>query len=113
MLWTRGVCTGKLDIQRFVDCASTATAKVFGLFPRKGTVSVGADADIVVWDPKYRGKISAKKQYMNVDYNPYEGETIKGRPSFVTVRGEAVAKDGEFVGSTKHGQFIKREPNHF
>jgi len=113
MLWTKGVCEGKLDLHRFVDSASTATAKIFGLFPRKGTVSVGADADIVVWDPKYKGTITARKQYMNVDYNPYEGQTIKGRPSYVTVRGEPVAQDGKFIGELGHGQLLRREPTHF
>jgi dihydropyrimidinase len=113
MLWTEGVCTGKLDIHRFVDCASTETAKVFGLFPRKGTISVGADADIVIWDPKYRGKISARTHHMNVDYNPYEGKTIKGRPARVLVRGSTVAKNGSFTGQLGHGRFLKRTPNHF
>ncbi len=113
MFWTHGVCEGRIDMHRFVDCASTQTAKIFGLFPRKGTIAVGSDADIVVWDPKYRGKISARKHYMNIDYNPYEGWTTKGRPALVTVRGETVAKDGEFVGKLGHGQFLSREPTHF
>ncbi len=113
MLWTKGVAEGRLDMHRFVDCASTETAKVFGLFPRKGTISVGSDADIVVWDPRYKGKISARKHYMNVDYNPYDGWDIKGRPSLVTVRGKVVARDGEFVGTLGHGQLLKREPTHF
>lgn len=113
MLWTEGVCTGRLDPARFVEVGSTAAAKIFGLFPRKGVVAVGADADLVVWDPKYRGKISARRHHMNVDYNPYEGREIKGRPALVTVRGETVAKDGKFVGKTGRGQLVKREPNHF
>ncbi|MCB1070630.1 MAG: dihydropyrimidinase [Verrucomicrobia bacterium] len=113
VFWTKGVCEGRIDLHRFVACASTETAKVFGLFPRKGTVSVGADADLVIWDPKYRGKIRQKKQHMNVDYNPFEGWDIKGRPSVVTVRGQVVARDGVFVGKLGHGQLVKREPNHF
>lgn len=113
MLWTEGVCGGRLDLERFVDCASTAAAKVFGLFPRKGTIAIGSDADLVVWDAKYRGQISARKHHMNVDYNPYEGREIKGRPALVTVRGETVARDGKFVGQLGHGQLLQREPTHF
>ena len=113
MLWTKGVCTGKLDIHRFVDCASTQTAKIFGLFPRKGTVSVGADADVVIWDAKYRGKISARTHHMNIDYSAYEGETIRGRPAQVLVRGATVAENGRFTGELGHGQFLQRCPTHF
>lgn len=113
MLWTKGVCTGKLDIHRFVDCASTQTAKIFGLFPRKGTVSVGADADVVIWDAKYRGKISARTHHMNIDYSAYEGETIRGRPAQVLVRGATVAENGRFTGELGHGQFLERCPSHF
>lgn len=113
MLWTRGVSTGKLTMNQFVDVGSTQAAKLFGLFPRKGTIAVGSDADLVVWDPKYRGTISARKQYMNVDYNPYEGCEITGRPAVVTVRGEIAARSGKFVGKIGRGKLIKREPNHF
>ena len=113
VLWTKGVGEGRINLHQFVDCASTQAAKLFGLFPRKGTVSVGADADLVIWDPKYRGTISARKQYMNLDYNPFEGWKITGRPSLVTVRGEVAAKDGKFVGKLGRGKLIKREPNHF
>jgi len=82
-------------------------------FPRKGTVAVGSDADLVVYDPNYRGKISVKTQLMNVDYSAFEGWEIKGRPSVVTVRGELAAKDGKFVGKVGRGKLIKREPTHF
>ena len=111
--WTRGVCEGRIDMHQFVDTASTQAAKLFGLFPRKGTIAVGSDADLVVWDPKYRGKISVKNQHMNLDYNPFEGWEIKGRPHVVTVRGQVAAKDGKFVGKVGRGKLIKREPNHF
>jgi dihydropyrimidinase len=83
------------------------------MFPRKGTVAVGADADLVIWDPNYRGTISAKKQYMNLDYNPFEGWKITGRPAVVTVRGEVAVKDGKFVGKIGRGKLVKREPTHF
>jgi hypothetical protein len=113
VLWTKGVGEGRINLHQFVDCASTQAAKLFGLFPRKGTVAVGADADLVIWDPKYRGTISAKKQYMNLDYNPFEGWKITGRPSLVTVRGEVAVKDGKFVGKLGRGKLVKREPSHF
>jgi dihydropyrimidinase len=112
LLYTHGVASGRIDLNTFVDCASTQAAKLFGLFPRKGTIQLGADADLVVWDPNYRGKISVKEQYMNVDYSAFEGWEIQGRPSVVTVRGKVQAKDGKFVGDVVRGQLLKREPTH-
>ena len=112
LLWTRGVCEGRLNLHRFVDVASTQAAKIFGLYPRKGAIAVGSDADLVVWDPSYNGRISARKQYMNVDYNPFEGWPVKGRASTVTVRGEIVAEAGRFTGRLGRGQLLRREPNH-
>ncbi len=113
VLYTYGVKTGKIDLHTFVNAASTQVAKLFGLFPRKGTIQPGADADLVVYDPDYRGKISAKKQEMNVDYNVFEGWKIEGRPSIVTVRGQVAVRDGKFVGKHGHGKFLQRKPNHF
>jgi dihydropyrimidinase len=113
VLYTHGVDAGRLTLNQFVDVGSTQAAKLFGLFPRKGTVAVGSDADLVVWDPGYQGTISARKQYMAVDYNPFEGWKITGRPHVVTVRGEIAAKDGKFVGKLGRGKLVKREPNHF
>ncbi|MCE9614676.1 MAG: dihydropyrimidinase [Lentisphaerae bacterium] len=113
VLWTHGVDQGRLNLHQFVDCGSTQAAKLFGLFPRKGTIAVGSDADLVVWDAKYRGKITARKQHMNVDYNPFEGWAITGRPHAVTVRGEVAAKDGKFIGTIGRGKLIKRDPTHF
>jgi len=113
LLYTYGVTTGRLDLHTFVDCASTQAAKIFGLFPRKGTIAVGSDADLVVYDPNYRGTISAKTHSLNLDYSAFEGWEIKGRPSVVTVRGEVAVRDGQFVGRIGHGQFLKREPTHF
>ncbi len=113
LLYTHGVCGGRLDLCRFVDVASTSAAKIFGLFPRKGTIQVGSDADIVVYDPEWKGKISAKTHHMNIDYNPFEGFEVRGRCSAVTVRGKVQVRDGEFVGEKGRGRFLKREPNHF
>jgi len=113
VLYTYGVKRGRLDLHRFVDAASTQAAKLFGLFPRKGSIQPGSDADLVVYDPQYRGTISVKTQTMNVDYNPFEGLAIEGRPSVVTVRGQVAVRDGQFVGQTDRGKFLPREPNHF
>jgi dihydropyrimidinase len=113
LLYTFGVDAGRLSLNRFVDCASTQAAKLFGLFPRKGTVAVGSDADLMVYDPTYRGVLSAKAQRQNVDYNAFEGAAITGRPHVVTVRGKVAVRDGKFVGEANRGRFLKREPNHF
>jgi len=113
LLYTHGVCRGRLDLNTFVDAASTQAAKLFGLYPRKGTIQAGSDADLVVYDPGYRGKISAATQLMAVDYSAYEGWEIEGRPSLVTVRGQVQVREGQFVGNLGHGQFLAREPTHF
>jgi len=113
LLYTYGVSRGTLDIHRFVDAASTRAAKLFGLFPRKGTIAVGSDADLVVYDPAYRGTLSAERQLMNLDYNGFEGMEIDGRPSVVTVRGRVAVRDGQFVGEPGRGRLLRREPTHF
>ena len=112
-LFTTGVKTGKLDLNRFVDCLSTQAAKLFGLYPRKGAIAVGSDADLVVFDPKLKGTITAAQHHMAVDYNPFENMHIEGKPTTVTVRGQVMINDGQFVGNATRGQFLKREPNHF
>lgn len=113
LLFTHGVKEGRLDLHRFVDVASTSVAKVFGLYPRKGTIAVGADADLVVYDPDYQGVISAATHHMNIDYNAFEGWKITGRPAYVTVRGQLAVKDGTFCGRKGRGKFLRREPSHF
>ncbi|MDB6167982.1 MAG: dihydropyrimidinase [Verrucomicrobia bacterium] len=113
LLYTYGVKTGKIDLHKLVDVASTQVAKLFDLFPRKGTIQPGADADLVVFDPDYRGRISAKTQLMNVDYSAFEGWPVEGRPSVVTVRGAVAARDGKFTGTVGRGQFLRRSPSHF
>jgi dihydropyrimidinase len=112
LYYTRGVKGGKVDLQTFVNTASTQAAKLFGLFPRKGTIQVGSDADLVVYDPDYRGTISARTHQMNLDYNSFEGFEIEGRPHVVTVRGKVSARDGKFVGDFGRGRYLEREPTH-
>lgn len=113
LLYTYGVKRGILDLHRFVDAASTRAAKLFGLFPRKGTIAVGSDADLVIYDPEYRGVLSAATQHANCDYNGFEGMAIEGRPSVVTVRGRVQVKDAKFVGERGRGRLLKREPAWF
>jgi len=113
LYFTHGVKKGRMDLHRFVDTASTQAAKLFGLFPRKGAIQPGSDADLVVYDPNYRGTISAKTHSMNLDYNSFEGFVIEGRPHVVTVRGKVAARDGKFVGEVGRGKLLKREPTHF
>ena len=108
LLYTYGVTTGKIDLHTFVATASTNAAKRFGLFPRKGAVEVGSDADLVIYDPNYTGTISAETHAMNTDYSGFEGMEIKGRPSLVTVRGQVAARNGEFTGTPGRGHLLKR-----
>ncbi len=110
LMYTRGVVTGQIDIHRFVDALSTRAAKLFGLFPRKGTIAPGSDADLVVFDPTYRGIISVKTQHTQNDYNAFEEFGVKGRASVVTVRGKVQVRDGVFVGDRFRGRFLAREP---
>jgi dihydropyrimidinase len=110
LMYSQGVRTGRLDLHRFVDALSTRAAKLFGLFPRKGAIAPGCDADLVIFDPQYRGTISAKMQHTNNDYNGFEGFPIEGRPSIVTVRGKVQVRDGVFIGEQGRGKFLAREP---
>jgi dihydropyrimidinase len=112
LLYTHGVAKGRIDLHRFVHVASTQAAKLFGLFPRKGTVQPGADADLVVFDPNHRGVLAARTQQMNVDYSAFESWPIQGRAEVVTVRGKVQVRDGAFVGTATHGRMLQREPTH-
>ncbi len=113
LLYTKGVRTGRLSLPAFVNASSTQAAKHFGLFPRKGVIQPGADADLVIYDPDYEGTISAQTQHMNVDYSAFEGWPVLGRPEFVTVRGEVAVRDGTWCGRKGRGQFLERTPSHF
>ena len=103
-----GVVGGHLTRERWVEVISTAPAKLFGMYPRKGSVSVGADADIVVYDPNRKRTISARTHHMDVDYSCYEGRTVQGASDVVLSRGTVIVRDGQFTGRKGHGQFIKR-----
>jgi dihydropyrimidinase len=112
LVYTCGVANNRMSLQTMVDACSTQAAKLFGLYPRKGAIQLGSDADLVVYDPAYRGTFSKEGSYSNVDYNAYEGWERKGRASAVTVRGQVQARNGEFVGTLGRGVFLKREPTH-
>ncbi|HEX4129033.1 MAG TPA: dihydropyrimidinase [Pirellulales bacterium] len=108
LLYTHGVHGGRIDLHRFVDLASTRAARLFGLFPRKGTIQPGSDADLVIYDPEYHGTITHRRQQSAVDYNAFEGFEIHGRPSIVTLRGQVMVRDGKFVGPAGKGKFLQR-----
>ncbi|MNR03519.1 D-hydantoinase [compost metagenome] len=108
ILFSEGVGKGRITLNQFVDIVSTRSAKLFGLFPQKGTIAVGGDADIVIFDPTAKRTISVETHHMNVDYNPFEGLEIIGEPVSVLSRGEFVIRDKQFVGEAGNGQYIKR-----
>jgi dihydropyrimidinase len=112
LVHTYGVTAGRLGLQAMVDACSTQAARLFGLYPKKGAIQVGSDADLVVYDPTFRGTFSKECSYSNVDYNAYEGWERHGRPSVVTVRGQVQTRDGEFVGTIGRGEFLRRDPTH-
>lgn len=108
ILLSEGVKKGRISLNQFVDLVSTRAAKLFGLFPKKGTIAIGADADIVIFDPNIERVISAETHHMAVDYNAFEGMKVIGEPVSVLVRGEYVIKDKQFVGKPGSGQYLKR-----
>ena len=108
LVYDGGVREGRISMNRFVELTATSPAKIFGLFPRKGTIAPGSDADIVVFDPNRTITLSAKTLHMNVDYNPYEGRQVTGAADTVLSRGRLVIEDGKFVGRAGAGSFLKR-----
>ena len=106
-----GVRPGRITMNRFVELCSTTPAKMFGLFPRKGTIAVGSDADIVVFDPKKRATLGVETLHMKVDYNPYEGRIVEGSPSTVICNGRLVIDGETFTGKKGAGRFLRRGPS--
>jgi dihydropyrimidinase len=109
LLWD-GVRHGRIDAHRFVEIVSTNPAKMFGLWPRKGTIAVGSDGDLVLWDQDKEVTLSARTHHMRVDYSPYEGRVVKGAPRVVIARGEVIVDRGAFTGRAGRGAFVKRQP---
>jgi dihydropyrimidinase len=112
LLYHFGVGAGRFSVNRFVELVSTGPARLFGLLPRKGTISIGADADLVLWDPKKQRRLTRENLHMNVDHSPYADETVTGYPAQVLLRGRVIVRDDVFVGAAGAGQFLKRNPIH-
>ncbi|WP_414476333.1 dihydropyrimidinase [Microvirga sp. M2] len=109
MMVYQGVNEGRLSMPQFVDLVATKPARVFGLFPQKGTISVGSDADLVIWDPSATVELGSQTLHHNVDYSLYEGRKIQGAPRDVFLRGEKIVTDRQYVGRVGSGQFLKRK----
>lgn len=108
LLYSEGVNKGRITLNKFVEVACTNPAKIFGMFPRKGTIAVGSDADIVIFDPEEKHILSAQTHHMNVDYSGYEGWNITGKVKTVLLRGKPVIQDGKCLVDKGYGKFIKR-----
>lgn len=108
LLFSEGVQKGKISLNRFVEVSSTNAAKIFGMFPKKGTISVGSDADIILIDPFEKHTISAATHHMNVDYSGYEGWELTGKVKTVLLRGQIAIENNECKIQKGYGKFIKR-----
>ncbi|QPC83831.1 dihydropyrimidinase [Phototrophicus methaneseepsis] len=111
VIWEHGVNTGRLSPTKFVELMSTNPAKIFGMYPKKGTIAIGSDADLLIWDPEAKHTISAETHHMRVDYNCYEGMTVTGKPVMVYQRGKKLVDGDEWLGQNGAGEFIKRKPH--
>ncbi len=112
LIFHGGVHSGRISLNRFVELVATAPAKMFGLFPRKGTIAPGSDADIVIFNPNVERTLSAKTHHMNVDYSCYEGMKVRGLPEIVMQRGSVLVENGAFKGKKGAGQFLRRSRFH-
>ena len=113
LIYHHGVNAGRIDVNRFVELTSTAPARIFGMFPRKGTIAVGSDADIVIFDPQREVTISSsdpRTHHMNIDYSAYEGFQVRRYTETVLSRGRVIVDKGEYVGRPGDGQYVKRGP---
>src|SRR5438874_13275050 len=108
LVYSGGVGKGRFSVNRFVELVSTTPAKIFGLYPRKGTIAVGSDADLVIFDPNREHTISAKTHHMRVDYSMFEGIKVKGMPETVFSRGRVLVENEKFLGRAGQGEFLKR-----
>jgi dihydropyrimidinase len=110
LLYHVGVNKGRITINRFAELVATNPARLFGLYPQKGTIAVGSDADLVVWDPEKRVRLTVDNLHMNVDYSPYEDITVTGYPELVLSRGRVIVDNGRFLGERGSGRFLPRKP---
>jgi dihydropyrimidinase len=109
LIFEHGVNAGRLSLNRFVEITATAPARIFGMYPRKGTIAAGSDADLVLWDPQAEHTISAATHHMRCDYSMFEGFKVRGNARKVYSRGELVVEGGEFVGKVGRGKYLRRE----
>ena len=109
MLFSAGVRTGRISLSRFIALTSTNAARLFGLYPRKGTIAVGSDADLVVLDPRLRRTIDGRLMQSNADYSVYDGREVYGWPRFTVSRGEIVLEDGQVTAEPGRGQWLRRD----
>jgi len=110
LLYHFGVNRGRFPINKFVALVATEPARLFGLAPQKGTIALGSDADLVIFDPQKEVALTLENLHMKVDYSPYEDVEVKGYPVLVMQRGEILVKDGHFVGQAGAGRFLRRKP---
>jgi dihydropyrimidinase len=108
LMFSEGVNKGKISLNKYVEITSTNTAKIFGMFPRKGTIGIGADADIIIFDPNEDHTLSVKNHHMNVDYSAYEGWKVKGKCKQTILRGKLAIDNGVVKIKKGYGQFLKR-----
>jgi dihydropyrimidinase len=108
LLWHHGVNGGRITASRFVELTATNPARVFGLYPRKGTLAPGSDADIVLWDPNRERKISAQTSHAQIDHSLYEGWTVRGAPAKVFLRGRLLVDGEQWHGAAGTGRFLRR-----
>jgi dihydropyrimidinase len=110
MLFSEGVRTGRISLSRFVALTSANAARLFGLYPRKGTIAVGSDADLVVLDPRLRRTVDGRSMQSNADYSVYDGREVAGWPRFTVSRGDVVLRDGQVVAEPGRGRWLRRNP---
>jgi dihydropyrimidinase len=112
-MYDGGVNGKRLNLNRFVEIVATTPAKMFGLYPKKGTIAPGADADIVIFDPKKKHTISVKTQHMRVDYSAYEGKEITGKVETVLSRGRVIIEGDKYLGKMGDGVYLRRETSQY
>ena len=108
LIYHHGVNAGKFSLNRFVELTSTTPARLFGMYPKKGEIAAGSDADLVIWDPNAAYTISAATHHMRVDYSMFEGYQVRGNARTVLSRGEVIVDAGQFLGKAGRGQYLKR-----
>ena len=106
LVYDGGVRTGRISMNRFVELTSTSPAKIFGMFPKKGTIAPGSDADIVIFDPNEKHVISVDNQHMRVDYSAYEGLEVTGKVKCVLTRGRIIVENDEYLGKAGDGRYL-------